>query len=255
MTSKRVLITGMSGLIGGALRKRLEGNYELVALNRRRIEGVECYQADIANLDEILPAFEGVDSVVHLAADSNEVSKWTSFRDSNITGTYNVFEASRLKGVKRIIYASSGSTIKGIERTQPYADLVEGHYGQLPETWKKVDQTSMPRPNSIYGCTKLWGEALARMYSDYHGIDAICIRIGHVDREDRPLEPRHFSVWCSQRDVTGLIERCLEAPESLRFDIFYAVSNNEWSYRDMDHARDILGFVPLDSAESFRRTT
>ena len=90
------------------------------------------------------------------------------------------------------------------------------------------------------------------MYSDVHGISAICIRIGHVSKEDRPTKPRDFSVWCSQRDIGDLIERCLGAPESLKFDIFYAVSNNRWSYRDMEHARQVLGFVPLDSADSFR---
>src|ERR1700691_6654126 len=104
---KRVLVTGMSGLIGGVVRKQLEGRYELVALNRRPVEeeeGVECYQADIADLDAIVPAFHGVDSVVHLAAEASEDSSWQTYRDSNIVGTFNVFEASRMSGVKRIVY-------------------------------------------------------------------------------------------------------------------------------------------------------
>jgi nucleoside-diphosphate-sugar epimerase len=252
---KRVLVTGMSGLIGGVVRKQLEGRYELVALNRRPVEeeeGVECYQADIADLDAIVPAFHGVDSVVHLAAEASEDSSWQTYRDSNIVGTFNVFEASRMSGVKRIVYASSGATIKGVERLPPYDAIVAGRYDQAPEAWEKVTDLSTPRPISVYGCTKLWGEALARMYSDLHGISAICIRIGHVNREDRPMGTRDFSVWCSQRDIGRLIERCLDAPESLMFDIFYAVSNNRWSYRDMEHARDVLGFVPMDSADSFR---
>jgi nucleoside-diphosphate-sugar epimerase len=58
----------MSGLIGGAVRRQLQGKYQLSALNRRRMEGVKCYQADISQLDAILPAFEGKDVVVHLAA-------------------------------------------------------------------------------------------------------------------------------------------------------------------------------------------
>src|SRR5439155_27154137 len=146
--------------------------------NRRQVEEVKCYQADIADLDAILPAFEGVDSVVHLAAEAHEASSWQSYRDSNITGTYNIFEASRMTGVKRIIFASSGSTIKAIEKIPPYDAIVGGRYDQVPDVWEKVTHASMPRPNSIYGCTKLWGEALARMYSDFHGISAICIRIG-----------------------------------------------------------------------------
>src|SRR5712692_2544778 len=98
MPGKRVLVTGMSGLIGGIVRKRLEGKYDLVALNRRPVDGVKSYQADIADLDAIIPAFDGVHSVIHLAAEAAEASSWRSYRDSNLTGTYNVFEASRMAG-------------------------------------------------------------------------------------------------------------------------------------------------------------
>ena len=87
----------MSGLIGGVVRRQLEGRYDLVALNRHRpVEGVNSHIADIADLDAILPAFEGVHTVIHLAAESVEDSTWQAYRDSNLTGTYNVFEASRM---------------------------------------------------------------------------------------------------------------------------------------------------------------
>lgn len=253
MPSRRVLVTGMSGLIGGIARKQLEGKYELVALNRRRlVDGVTTYLGDIAHLEAILPAFQGVHTVVHLAAESDDGSTWQAYRDSNITGTYNVFEASRMCGVKRVVFASSGSTTVGYELLPPYDALVAGRYDDVPASWEKVSHRSLPRPDGIYGCTKVWGEALARMYADYHGISAICIRIGPVNKEDRPKGTRQFSVWCSQNDVGRLIERCIEAPEALKFDTFYAVSNNRWGYRDVEHARQVLGFEPQDSAERFR---
>jgi nucleoside-diphosphate-sugar epimerase len=243
----------MSGLIGGVVRKQLEEKYDLVALNRHRpVEGVNSHIADIADLDAILPAFEGVHTVIHLAAESVEDSTWQAYRDSNLTGTYNVFEASRRSRVKRVIFASSGSAIKGYELIPPYDAIVAGKYDEVPASWEMVTHRSMPRPNSIYGCTKLWGEAVARMYSDYHGMSAICIRVGAVNKEDRPKETRQFSVWCSQKDIGSLVERCVEAPETLKFDIFYAVSNNKWSYRDMEHVREVLGFLPEDSADRLR---
>ncbi len=83
-------------------------------------------------------------------------------------------------------------------------------------------------------------------------MSVICLRIGAVNLEDRPLSPRQFSVWCSQRDVAQMVERCIAAPESLRFDIFYAVSDNKWSYRDVAHARDVVGYLPQDRAEDHR---
>jgi len=160
-----------------------------------------------------------------------------------------------MSGVKRVIFASSGSTVAGYELSPPYDALTAGKYDKVPTNWEKVTRESMPRPNSIYGCTKLWGEALARMYADYHGISAICIRIGAVNKSDRPEATRQFSVWCSQDDLGSLIERCVDAPETLKFDIFYAVSNNKWSYRDMEHAREVLGFAPQDSADRFQSSS
>ena len=118
---KKVLITGMSGLIGGLLRRHLEsqGGYELSALNRSLVEGVECFQADIADLEAIKPAFEGKDVVVHLAA-SLDGNNWESQLSANVIGTYNVYEAARLAGVKRVVFASSGNAIRGFERVPPF---------------------------------------------------------------------------------------------------------------------------------------
>ena len=111
---KKVLITGMSGLIGGLLRRHLEnlGGYELRALNRRPVDGVECYQADIADLDAIRPAFEGIDVVVHLAAFLGG-DDWEGQLSGNVIGVYNVYEAARLAGVKRVVFGSSGATVQG----------------------------------------------------------------------------------------------------------------------------------------------
>ena len=95
-------------------------------------------------------------------------------------------------------------------------------------------------------------EALGRYYSDVHGLSVICLRYGRVKQEDRPTTPRDFAVWCSLRDAAQMIERCIDAPESLRFDVFFVISNNKWGYRDISHAREVLGYDPRDGAESHR---
>lgn len=251
MAWQKVLVTGMSGLIGGAVRRQLEGKYELCALNRRPVDGVPCHQADIADLSAIRPAFTGIEAVVHLAAVVDTSATWEKVLTHNIIGTYNVFEASRQAGVKRIIYASSGATVSGYERDFPYSALATGRYDQV-SAWQKLTHEMPPRPAGLYGCSKIWGEALARHYSDAYGISVICLRIGAVNREDRPATPRHFSVWCSQRDIAQMVEKCIAAPDNVRFDIFYVVSNNKWSYRDLEHARGVVGFEPQDRAEDYR---
>jgi nucleoside-diphosphate-sugar epimerase len=251
MPDQRVLVTGMSGLIGGAVRRRLEGRYVLSALNRRAVDGVLCHRADIVDLAGIRPAFQDVDVVVHLAAIAQGGAPWDKILNHNVAGTYNVFEAARLAGVKRVVYASSGATISAYERDPPFSALVAGRYDEV-RTWPRLTYETPVRPQGLYGCSKVWGEALARHYSDDYGLSMICLRIGAVNREDRPNTPRHFSVWCSQRDVAQMVERSITAPESVRFDIFYVVSNNKWSYRDLEHARAVLGYEPQDRAEDYR---
>jgi nucleoside-diphosphate-sugar epimerase len=252
MARKTVLVTGMSGLIGGAVRRHLGEKYELTALNRRPIPGVPCHRADIADLEAILPAFEGKETVVHLAAIARFDTTWEEILHHNVIGIHNVFEAARRAGVKRIVYASSGATMAGWEREMPYRALAEGQYDAVPERWEKLTHQTPVRPMGLYGCSKVWGEALARHYTDTSELSILCLRIGAVNAEDRPRHARDFSVWCSQRDIVQMIQRCIDAPDSLRFDIFYALSNNRWGYRDLEHARQVLGFVPQDAAEEYR---
>src|SRR5438067_10661491 len=238
-----VLVTGMSGLIGGALRRHLDpARYELRSLSRRAVDGVPSHRADIGDLDAIQPAFAGVDAVVHLAAAVGQPSFDVVLR-TNVVGTYNVFEAARRAGVSRVIFASSGATVSGWERDEPYRSLVAGNYDGLRD-WPVMTHETPLRPSGIYGASKIWGEALGRQYADAHGLSVLCVRIGRVRAEDRPREPREFAVYCSQRDVARMIERCLAAPPTVRFDIFFATSRNQWGYRDLDHARAVIGFEP-----------
>ena len=226
------------------------GESRLSALNRRSVAGVPCVQADIADLEAIRPAFEGVDVVVHLAAIAEGDATWEEVLPHNIVGTYNVFEAARIAGVKRIISATSGAAVSDSEREMPYRALVEGRYDEVTR-WEKLD-ASVVRPSGLYGCSKLWGEALARHFSDAWGLSMICLRIGMVNQADRPTSTREFSIWCSQRDIGQMVQRCIDAPQSLKFATFYAVSDNKWSYRSLDGARRELGFEPRDQAEQHR---
>jgi nucleoside-diphosphate-sugar epimerase len=251
VATRRVLITGLSGLIGGALRTHIEGTYTLRALNRRPVPGVDCHLADLGDLAAIQPAFVGVDTVVHLAAAAGDNNAPADIMRSNVTGTYNVFEAARLAGVARVIFASSGATVAGWEREPPLKHIVAGDYDKLGD-WTKLTHESPLRPGGLYGASKVWGEALGRHYSDAYGMSVICLRIGRVKEEDRPTGPRDLSVWCSQRDVVRMIAACIEAPASLRFDTFFVVSDNRWNYRDLDHARQVLGWAPVDSADDRR---
>jgi nucleoside-diphosphate-sugar epimerase len=238
MARKKVLVTGMSGLIGSAVREMLGEKYAFCALNRSDVPGVPCHRADIADLDAILPAFAGHETVVHLAAIARFDATWEEILRHNVIGR---------AGVKRIVYASSGATVAGYEQEMPYAALVAG--GEPPLAWTNLT-TEMPVwPRGIYGASKVWGEALARHFSDAYDLSILCLRIGAVHAEDRPRSPRDASIWCSRRDIVQAIDRCIEAPSDLRFDVFFVLSDNRLSYRDLEHTRAVLGFVPQDAAE------
>ena len=244
-----ILITGMSGLIGSAARKRLESRARLTALNRSDVPGVTTVRADLSDLDSIRPAFEGRDTVVHLAAKAGDRHSWEALRDTNVIGTRNVLEAARLAGCRRVVFASSGATVAGWEREEPYRAIVEGRYDDVPENWVRIRHDMATRPNGPYASTKVWGEALARHYADAFDLSVISLRIGFVNAEDRPTGARIRSVWCSQRDIVDAIELSVDADDSVRYDIVFVQSDNRWGYRDLSHTRDVIGFEPQDSAD------
>ena len=176
-------------------------------------------QGSIDNLEEILPAFEGQDAVVHLAADPSDHAPWESVLPNNLIGTYNMFEASRICGVKRVIFASSNHAAGMYERDHPYRHIVTGEYDKV-EVWPIPPITHKEiRPDGYYGISKAYGEAMGRYYSEEYGISVICLRIGTVNQWDSPTRSiRHFATWFSHRDQAQLTRKSLEAPDSLAFE-------------------------------------
>ena len=250
--TRNILVTGMSGLIGSAARRRLEPRARLTALNRGDVSGIATVCADLSDLDAIRPAFENQDTVIHLAAKAGDHYSWEELRDTNVIGTRNVLEAARLAGCKRVVFASSGATVAGWEREEPYRAMVEGRYDDVPDKWVRIRHDMATRPNGPYASTKVWGESIARYYSDSFGLSVIALRIGFVNADDRPTNARIRSVWCSQRDIVNAIELAVDADDSVRYDIFFVNSDNRWSYRDLSHSREVLGFSPQDVAEDYR---
>ena len=184
----KILVTGMSGLIGGVAGQELaRRGYEVSALNRQDVPGVPTTRASITDLDAIRPAFERIDCVVHMAAylgpsDAAQLSV-------NIEGTYNVFEAAKDAGVKRFVFGSSGATQMGYERAEPVLSMVEARYDDIPDPPGRVYHDSPGRPDSMYGVAKLAGEAMGRYYSEAHNMSVICIKLGRVTAENQARLP------------------------------------------------------------------
>lgn len=231
---KRILITGAAGQIGRALRSAWQGKYWLrlsdIAPLAPAGANEECVQADITDLAAMEAVAKDIDCIAHFGGHSIE-GTWQQVLGPNIIGVYNILEAARRHGVKRVILASSNHAI-GFYRRE-----------------REVDTDSIPRPDGFYGVTKAYCEAIGSMYADKHGLTVACLRIGTFRNPDRPEEPRHLMTWLSHRDMVHLAERCIEAPD-YHFAIIYGISNNtraKWRNDKVAH----IGFRPQDDAEKF----
>ena len=231
---KRVLITGAAGGIGRSLRETLRGVYPILRLSDRVAlaparDGEEVDRAELSDLTAVERMVAGVDGIIHLGGISGENS-WPVILEGNIVGLYNVFEAARRAGVKRIVFATSNHAV--------------GFYPRA----ETIDHRVVPRPDSRYGVSKAFGEALASLYSDKHGIGVLCTRIGNFG--EKPIDKRRLSIWISPRDYTQLVRIGLEHPD-IHFVIFYGVSDNAASFWDNSRAAH-FGYRPHGRAEDFR---
>ena len=192
----RVLITGAGGGIGRALRETLRGVYPVLRLSDRvplspARDGEEVDQTEISDMASVERMVEGVDGIIHLGGNSGE-AEWPVILQSNIVGLYNVFEAARKAGVQRIVMATSNHAVGFYPRSQT------------------IDHQVVPRPDSRYGVSKAFSEALASLYADKHGIGFLCVRIGNFGTQ--PIDKRRLAIWISPRDLTQLVRIGLEHP-------------------------------------------
>ncbi len=260
----RVLITGVYGLIAGAFYQHLveSGGYEVHATARRRHPSVRApkgrtldipddrlHLVDLTDFQGMRAAVRGFDVVVHLAAEPDQNAPWERILASNIVGTYNTLEAARLEGVPRVVYASSVRVNHGYKESEPYKAIVEQRFDAVPQPIPIVRVTDPPRPTEPYSASKVWGEALSRVYAEQHGLSVICVRIGWVIAEDWPYLDDLVSFYCSQRDIVRILRLAVDAPASVRFEVVYGLSAGRWCWVDLAHSRDVLGYVPLDNAD------
>lgn len=228
----RVLITGAAGAIGACLREGLRTRVrELVLTDVRGLEpapGERFVPADLTDRAALARAVEGADAVVHLGAVPTEAS-FDDLLGPNLVGTFNVFEASRRAGVRRIVFASSN------------------HAAGFYPVEQRLTGREPPRPDTLYGVTKAYGEALGHLYADKFGLDVICIRIGGF--LERPFQVRDLSTWLSPGDAVRLFSACLSAPD-VGFRVVYGASANTRLRWDLSPARE-LGYDPQDDAERY----
>jgi uronate dehydrogenase len=229
-----IMYTGGAGRMGTVIRAGLESNYSDVRLLVKRpgtklLEGETEFIGDLADLDLLTKLCSDVDTVVHLGGIADERS-FPEILENNIIGTYNLFEAARRANVRRVIFASSNHAM-----------------GFYPSD-TKIDNEVLPRPDSYYGVSKVFGETLGRLYHDKWGLEVVSLRIGSF--REAPGEARQLSTWLSHRDAISLVQRAIDAP-GLGYQIVYGVSANTRGYWENEDGMKALDWHPLDNAESW----
>jgi uronate dehydrogenase len=229
---KTLLVTGAAGRIGSFLRPELRAKYALRLSDITPIGDLapneSFMHADLGDMSDMLRVTKGVDAVVHLGGQSGEAA-WEPILQANIIGFYNTLEAARSNGVRRFLVATSNHAV--------------GFY-RCDET---IDHRVYPKPDSRYGVSKVFNEALASLYADRYGMEMFCMRIGNVNRA--PIDRRRLAIWISARDMAQLVEIGVEHP-AVRFEIVYGISDNARAWFDNSNAYR-LGYRPRDRSEAY----
>lgn len=229
----RILMTGAAGDVGTRLRKLLPPLCPDLVLSDRvtptdLAPGENFVAADLADLAQVEAACAGIDGILHFGGFSVE-GPWDTILQANIIGCYNLFEAARRCGVKRVVFASSNHAVGFYPRHQ------------------KIPTDVTARPDSRYGVSKVFGEALGALYADKHGLAVTCLRIGNVG--DQPADRRRLAIWLKPEDLAQLCMIGLEHPD-IHFEVLYGASYNERAWWDNSRAY-ALGYRPTGRAEDY----
>jgi uronate dehydrogenase len=231
----KVALTGARGQLGTVLRAELlrrgvnlrsaGGSKPLTPL----VEGEDVCHGDLRDPAVVDRVLDGVDVVIHLAGTSLE-RPLPEIIGNNLTGLYELYEGARRHRVKRVVFASSN------------------HAFGMYAVDDKLDPGCDFRPDCFYGLSKVWGEALTRMYWDKHGIEGISIRIGSC--LPRPQEFRHLSTWFGHEDFFHMIDRCLKVP-AVGYLAVWGISNNTRKYWNFGEDEKRLGYQPKQDSEIY----
>jgi uronate dehydrogenase len=229
----KIQITGAAGDVGGRLAALLKDAYRLRLSDVRTPAGLaadaDFIAADLADPAAVGRAVAGVDGIVHLGGFSVE-GPWDTILNANIVGCYNLLEAARIAKVKRIVFASSNHAV--------------GFYPRR----RRIPVEAPARPDSRYGVSKAFGEALGAFYAYKHGLRVTCLRIGNV--ADAPVDRRRLAIWLRPEDLAQLVRIGLDHP-GVRYEIFYGMSDNERAWWDNGNAYR-FGYRPRFRGEDSR---
>jgi len=236
MSRLKVLLTGPSGRIGPHLLQPFRERYDLVTFDLPG-QGADL-EGEVGDIDSLRRAMQGIEVIVHLAATSDEAPFLEELVPNNVIGVYNVLEAARLEGVRRVVFASSVQAGGSVPREREGKELLE------------LD--ILPRPGTLYGATKVLAETMGHFFHQKHGMEFIALRIGAFQPYDSDWLQKGIAeqIWLSPHDCAAIMVLAIE-----RADVSYAVVNatskTSREVLSLKGAREVLGFEPQDDSRDF----
>lgn len=239
-----VLLTGAGGHVGRTVLEGLREDYDWKLMYHSQPAeepDFPYFTGEVEDPEDVRPAMEGVEAVIHLAGDPRPEAPWRSVLANNIDGTHTVYEVARELGVEKVVYASSNHAVGAFETEE-----------RTPEMYRaddefRLDGTEFPRPGNKYGISKATGELIGRYYHDKHDISVCNIRIGNLNENHPPIDyERGQAMWLSPRDCAHIHQCALEAEYG--FEIVYGISDNDRKYYSIERAKEVLGYEPRDNS-------
>lgn len=237
MQPRRILVTGASGALGHSISGALQAR-------GHQVRGFDCVEphregdhrlGDILDVDALYAAALGIDVIVHFAAVPDHDEFTNKLVPTNVVGTYNVFEVARMRGIQRVIYASSCRVLSSLD-------------------WKSETLTLEAglQPGDHYGVTKATGELLGRVYATQFGITVLCARVGWFVRNRAEAEAMGKSevgqrMYLSHRDAADFFGRAVSVELPSFAAVFVTSQNAGRPIGDPEPALTVVGYRGVDT--------
>ncbi|WP_207587704.1 NAD-dependent epimerase/dehydratase family protein [Halomontanus rarus] len=252
MTNIDIAITGAAGRVGREAIEAFPDDHELTPFTHSEHEDLESEILEIEDRDAFREALEGQDVLIHLAANPSPEADWDDLSGPNVEGVYNAFEAARENDLRRVVYASSNHAVNMPNVASPIRP--ESTQGR-PTAIRPSDRT---RPDSYYGITKVFGEAVGSYYADRHGLEVVNLRIGwllsedeleeKIDERDGAGERYARAMWLSPEDCRRLINAAATEPLEGTFVTAHGVSDNSDRFLSLTETTLGIDYRPQDNS-------
>ncbi|WP_255191706.1 NAD-dependent epimerase/dehydratase family protein [Natronobeatus ordinarius] len=248
-----IAITGATGNVG---REAIEAfpDHELTLFSRSEYDDLETTLLDIRNREEFVDALSDEDVLIHLAANPSPDAAWDDVSEPNIEGVYNAFEAAHRNDLERVVFASSNHAVNMGNVTSPVRpETTEGQ----PAVVRPDDP---PKPDTYYGVTKVFGEAMGYYYAKRHGLEVVNLRIGWLltrddlrwvcDERDGAGERFARAMWLSPEDCRRVIHAAATATLDGPIVTAHGISRNADRFLSLTETTLALDYRPQDDSSA-----